>query len=128
MSSVDYKQAGVDIDAGNRLVRRIGPHARSTARLGMLDALGGFGELTEVPSGCRQRGLVYTAAILSDASCAESGTQYAEETLEHRGAPRARVQGGRTASRDGQRRFCIALSTVGRIRASGSLDPEVGRG
>jgi len=58
MSSLDYKQAGVDIDAGNRLVRRIGPHARSTARPGMLDALGGFGGLFELPGGYRQPVLV----------------------------------------------------------------------
>jgi len=127
MSSLDDEQAGVDSDARNRLVRRIGPQARSTAQPGKLDALGGLGQLAEVPSGCRQRGLVCTVAILSEASCAESGTQYAEKTREYRGAPRARVQGGRTASRDGQRRFCIELSNVGPIRASGSVESEVGR-
>jgi phosphoribosylformylglycinamidine cyclo-ligase len=39
----------VDIDAGNRLVDRIKPHARRTLRPGVLDGLGGFGALFELP-------------------------------------------------------------------------------
>ena len=38
-----YKDAGVSIDAGNALVRAIGPLARSTARPGADAELGGFG-------------------------------------------------------------------------------------
>ena len=38
-----YKDAGVSIDAGNALVKAIGPLARSTARLGADAELGGFG-------------------------------------------------------------------------------------
>ncbi len=38
-----YKKAGVDIDAGARLIETIGPIARSTARAGADAALGGFG-------------------------------------------------------------------------------------
>ena len=38
-----YKKAGVDIDAGDRLVRAIAPLARATARAGADAALGGFG-------------------------------------------------------------------------------------
>jgi len=38
-----YKDAGVSIDAGNALVRAIGPLARSTARPGAEAELGGFG-------------------------------------------------------------------------------------
>src|SRR5690348_16474732 len=38
-----YKDAGVSIDAGNALVRAIGPLARSTARPGASAELGGFG-------------------------------------------------------------------------------------
>ena len=42
-NSLTYADAGVDIDAGDALVDRIKPHARSTARPGAEVALGGFG-------------------------------------------------------------------------------------
>ena len=48
-SSLSYRDAGVDIDAGNRLVDRIKPHARRTLRPGVLGGLGGFGALFELP-------------------------------------------------------------------------------
>src|SRR5438045_8603834 len=38
-----YKDAGVSIEAGNALVKAIGPLARSTARPGADAAIGGFG-------------------------------------------------------------------------------------
>ena len=44
-----YKDAGVDIDAGDALVERIKPLARSTLRDGVLAGIGGFGALFEVP-------------------------------------------------------------------------------
>jgi len=40
-----YKQAGVDIDAGEALVERIKPLARSTTREGVVGGIGGFGGL-----------------------------------------------------------------------------------
>jgi phosphoribosylformylglycinamidine cyclo-ligase len=43
-----YREAGVDIDAGAALVRRIGPAAASTRRPGVSDALGGFGALFDL--------------------------------------------------------------------------------
>lgn len=46
-----YRDAGVDIDAGNALVERIKPHARRTHRPGVLAGLGGFGALFELPVG-----------------------------------------------------------------------------
>jgi phosphoribosylformylglycinamidine cyclo-ligase len=46
---LSYRDAGVDIDAGNRLVDRIKPIARRTARPGVLAGLGGFGALFELP-------------------------------------------------------------------------------
>lgn len=42
-----YKDAGVDIDAGDALVERIKPLARRTARPGLLGGIGGFGGLFE---------------------------------------------------------------------------------
>lgn len=47
--SLSYRDAGVDIDAGNRLVDRIKPHVRRTLRPGVLGDLGGFGALFELP-------------------------------------------------------------------------------
>ncbi len=47
--ALSYRDAGVDIDAGNRLVDRIKPHTRRTHRLGVLGGLGGFGALFELP-------------------------------------------------------------------------------
>lgn len=43
-----YKKAGVDIDAGDRLVKAIGPLARATARPGADGTLGGFGGLFDL--------------------------------------------------------------------------------
>ncbi len=45
---ITYKEAGVDIDAGNRLVELIKPHARSTTRPGADTVLGGFGGLFDL--------------------------------------------------------------------------------
>ncbi|RUM93617.1 MAG: phosphoribosylformylglycinamidine cyclo-ligase [Thiothrix sp.] len=47
--SLSYKDAGVDIDAGNALIERIKPHARRTQRPGVISGLGGFGALFELP-------------------------------------------------------------------------------
>jgi phosphoribosylformylglycinamidine cyclo-ligase len=46
---LSYRQAGVDIDAGNALVDRIKPVVKKTFRPGVLTGLGGFGALFELP-------------------------------------------------------------------------------
>ena len=46
---ISYKDAGVDIDAGDALVERIKPLARKTMREGVMAGIGGFGALFEVP-------------------------------------------------------------------------------
>jgi phosphoribosylformylglycinamidine cyclo-ligase len=46
---VTYRDAGVDIDAGEELVERIKPSVRRTLRPEVLGGLGGFGALVEVP-------------------------------------------------------------------------------
>ena len=47
---LSYRDAGVDIDRGNRLVERIGEAARRTRRPEVLQGLGGFGALFELPA------------------------------------------------------------------------------
>src|ERR1700742_3139000 len=47
-NGLTYAQSGVDIDAGNALVERIKPLARSTARSGSTPSLGGFGALFDL--------------------------------------------------------------------------------
>jgi phosphoribosylformylglycinamidine cyclo-ligase len=48
-ASVTYRDAGVDIDAGEELVERIKPHVRRSMRREVLGGIGGFGALVEVP-------------------------------------------------------------------------------
>ena len=48
---ISYKDAGVDIDAGNELVDKIKPYAAKTGRPEVLAGLGGFGSLFELPAG-----------------------------------------------------------------------------
>jgi phosphoribosylformylglycinamidine cyclo-ligase len=46
-----YKQAGVDIEAGDALVERIKPHAAKTRRGEVVSGVGGFGGLFAIPPG-----------------------------------------------------------------------------
>jgi len=48
-ASISYRDAGVDIDAGNQLVERIKPVVARTRREGVVAGLGGFGALFELP-------------------------------------------------------------------------------
>ncbi|WP_295888930.1 phosphoribosylformylglycinamidine cyclo-ligase [uncultured Thiohalocapsa sp.] len=56
--SLTYRDAGVDIDAGEALVQRIKPAVAATRRPGVLSGLGGFGGLFELPAGYRNPVLV----------------------------------------------------------------------
>ena len=49
MSSLTYKDSGVDITKGNKLIEKIKPIAKSTLRPGVLNGLGGFGAMFEIP-------------------------------------------------------------------------------
>ncbi len=53
-----YKDAGVDIEAGDRLVERIKPFAAMTKRPELLSGVGGFGGLFSVPKGYQDPVLV----------------------------------------------------------------------
>lgn len=56
--SLSYRDAGVDIDAGNALIEKIKGAAKRTRRPEVVTGLGGFGALFELPSGYRQPVLV----------------------------------------------------------------------
>jgi phosphoribosylformylglycinamidine cyclo-ligase len=56
--SLTYRDAGVDIDAGEALVDRIKPYARRTLRPGVMAGIGGFGALFAVPRQYREPILV----------------------------------------------------------------------
>jgi len=55
--SLSYKDAGVDIDAGDALVQRIKSVAKATSRPEVVGGLGGFGALCRIPAG-------YTSPLL----------------------------------------------------------------
>src|SRR5688500_10656344 len=48
-TGITYRDAGVDIDAGDQLVERIKPLVRRTQRPEVLGGIGGFGALVQVP-------------------------------------------------------------------------------
>jgi phosphoribosylformylglycinamidine cyclo-ligase len=56
--TLSYRDAGVDIDAGDSLVERIKPHARRTLRPEVLAGIGGFGALMALPKRYREPVLV----------------------------------------------------------------------
>ena len=57
-NSLSYRDAGVDIDAGDQLVENIKPFAKRTLRDGVLAGIGGFGALFEVPKKYKEPVLV----------------------------------------------------------------------
>ncbi len=61
MDRIDYRQSGVDIDAGNETVRRVKALARSTYTPGVLSGVGSFGGLFALESGVREPVLVASA-------------------------------------------------------------------
>ena len=58
---LDYKAAGVDIDAGEQLVERIKPIAARTKRPGVLAGIGGFGAMFEIPPGRYKEPILVTS-------------------------------------------------------------------
>jgi len=55
---LSYRDAGVDIDAGDALVEAIKPYAKRTMRPEVLAGIGGFGALCSIPRKYRQPVLV----------------------------------------------------------------------
>lgn len=56
--SLSYKDAGVDIEAGDAFIDVIKPLAKSTQREGCMSGLGGFGAMFQVPEGYKNPVLV----------------------------------------------------------------------
>ena len=57
-AGLTYKAAGVDIEAGAELVKRIAPAAKATRRPELLGGLGGFAAMAELPEGYEKPVLV----------------------------------------------------------------------
>ena len=57
-TALSYKDAGVDINAGNALVQRIKHVAKATSRPEVMGGLGGFGALCQIPAGYKEPVLV----------------------------------------------------------------------
>jgi phosphoribosylformylglycinamidine cyclo-ligase len=57
-AGLTYRDAGVDIDAGDSLVERIKPHVKRTMRPEVMTGLGGFAGLCALPAGYREPLLV----------------------------------------------------------------------
>lgn len=57
-TNLTYKDAGVDIDAGEELVERIKAPVKRTTRPEVIGGLGGFGALTRIPQGYKEPVLV----------------------------------------------------------------------
>ncbi|MBD2393273.1 phosphoribosylformylglycinamidine cyclo-ligase [Cyanobacterium aponinum FACHB-4101] len=55
---MDYKQAGVDVEAGREFVKKISENVASTYRREVLGGLGGFGGCFEIPTGYQQPVLI----------------------------------------------------------------------
>src|SRR5580700_5628207 len=55
---ITYRDAGVDIDAGDELVERIKPLVKRAQRREVLAGIGGFGAMVELPPGYRRPVLV----------------------------------------------------------------------
>ena len=58
MKPLTYRDAGVDIEAGDEAVRRLMPHARRTTRPEVLGGIGAFAAFVQVPAGYREPVLV----------------------------------------------------------------------
>ena len=61
MAGIDYKQSGVNIDAGNEVVRRIKSLARGTYTSNVLSGVGSFGGLFRVDPSLKEPVLVASA-------------------------------------------------------------------
>jgi len=73
-SGLTYRDAGVDIDAGDELVERIKPVVKKTMRKEVLAGIGGFGALVEVPLDRYRRPVLRRVPTASAPSCGSPST------------------------------------------------------
>ena len=109
-NTLTYADAGVDIDAGNELVRRIKPHVRATRRPGADGEIGGFGGLFDLK-----------AAGFTDPVTLSSVPAAARSVPGRPGAGRGAAGADPTASRSSVRsrtKVSAAEPCRGRLRAS----------
>ena len=99
-NGLTYAQAGVDIDAGNALVERIKPAARTTDRPGTMGGLGGFGALFDLKAAGYDDPLLVTTT---------DGVGTKLKVAIETGLPSAMTAGSTGASRAG---ICSRLSRV----------------
>jgi len=98
-SPVTYREAGVDIDAGEELVERIKPHVKRSMRREVLGGIGGFGALVEVPLDRYRKPVLVSGTDESVPSCASRsipgvtirGDRFGGDVRQRRGRPRRRT-------------------------------------
>ena len=78
-SNARYKEAGVDIDAGNALVDKIKPLAKATTRPGIVGGLGGFGALFDLKAAGFE-----DALLVSTTDGVGTKLKLAQELAQHR--------------------------------------------
>src|SRR3990167_9398434 len=66
-TGLSYKDAGVDIEAGDALVDRIKSVAKRTTRPEVMGGLGGFGALCKIPKGNQE--LILNSLLTSSSVC-----------------------------------------------------------
>ncbi len=93
---ITYRDAGVDIDAGDELVERIKPLVRRAQRREVLAGIGGFGALVEIPQGYRRPVLVAGTDESAPSSAQRSTTSSCSCTTSRSSTSRA---GASSASR-----------------------------
>src|ERR1700744_2754514 len=82
---LSYRDAGVDIEAGDALIDRIKPFAKKTLRDGVLAGIGGFGALFEVPKKYRE------PVLVSGTDCVGTKLRLAFELNKHETVRQDRV-------------------------------------
>ena len=76
-----YRASGVDVDAGNRLVSRIGPITAATSRAGSLGGVGGFGALFDLKAAGYQDPLLVAATDGVGTKLAVAGAMDRHDTI-----------------------------------------------
>ena len=79
--SLSYRDAGVDIDAGDALVERIKPFAKRTLRPEVLAGIGGFGALIELPQALSRAGAGRRAPTASAPSSSSRSRSNKHDTI-----------------------------------------------